>query len=129
MFAYLIRRVCRRFVTGLWEPFLNSGTPPLTRTRKGQPLRSGTRAGWSSCTKALNRAGETPAHPLALVGLRLRVALAVVVGLLAEAPVTAIWAQPAKWLARSAEGSTLGIRDKSPTTSVRAHALPALTKG
>jgi hypothetical protein len=65
-------------------------------------------------------------HPLLP---QLRAALKMVFGLLAEAPVTAIWAQPAKWLARSAEGSTLGIRDKSPTTSVRAHALPALTKG
>ena len=67
MLAYLIRRVCRRFVTGLWEPLLDSGTPPLTRTRKGQPVRSGTRAGWSSSTRALNRAAESPEHALALI--------------------------------------------------------------
>jgi len=67
MLAYLIRRVCRRVVTGLWEPFLDSGTPPLTRKRKGQPVRLGTGAGWSSSTRALNWAAESPAHVLALI--------------------------------------------------------------
>ncbi|MGO8926026.1 MAG: hypothetical protein ACLQU3_03895, partial [Limisphaerales bacterium] len=47
--------------------------------RKGQPVRSGTRAGWSSSTRALNRAAETPEHALALIG-PVPTALAVVIG-------------------------------------------------